>query len=286
MLFGKGMLNPWQPRANALIGTGVIGGLHPGRIPGLYTTAAPADPVADYIAAITTAGATVSAPQQAAVSTFISDEIAAGRWEGIKRLYFPVWGVASANAICMKSLTSGTFSGSMIHGAGFITSTGGILATSTNLPALGITVESHHLAVLSGSGGFRDYSYAIFSSTNILLGKDDSYYVGKTKSSTTIYNGYLPYPTGVFSYGGTRTSRYLKRRLTSGVSTLGTSTTSVTGDFTTSTVNLMGQSMGSKYCDDQVGILSLGTALTDAEDTAYTASLKTLWETTTGLTLP
>ena len=50
------------------------------------------------------AGATMSVPQQAAVSTFMADEIAAVRWDKIKRLYFPVWQLASANAICMKIL--------------------------------------------------------------------------------------------------------------------------------------------------------------------------------------
>jgi hypothetical protein len=252
---------------------------------GMRFGSAPAAPEAAYIAALTAAGATVTAPQQAAISTFMSGEIAAGRWDGIKRLYFPVWGLAAANAICMKSLTSGTFSGAMTHGAGFITSTGGVLLSNTDLPALGITVDSHHLAFLSKLGGYRDYSYAVSSSANVTLGKIDSDYKGETKSSQ-VFGGYIPNPTGIFSYGGTRTSRFLKRRLTAGVSTLGTSAASVSGNFSNSTVNLMGFSSGSRYCDDHVGVLSLGTALSDAQDTTYTASLKTLWETVTGLTLP
>jgi hypothetical protein len=251
------------------------------------TSGSVAGPEAAYIADITAKGATVTAPQRAAISTFMSDAIAAGRWDGIKRFYFPVWGVAAANAVCMKSLTSGTFSGAMTHGAGFITSTGGILLTSTNLPALGITVESHHLSVLSKLGGSRDYSYAVSSSANVTLGKIDSDYKGETKSSQITAGEPIPNPTGVFSYGGTRTSRFLKRRLTAGVSTLGTSTASVSGDFSNIAVNLMRSTSGfTNYCDDHVGVLSLGTALSDAEDTTYTASLKTLWETVTGLTLP
>jgi len=250
------------------------------------TSGSVANPDAAYIAALTAKGATVTAPQQAAISTFISDEIAAGRWDGIKRLYFPVWGLAAANAICMKSLTSGTFSGAMTHGAGFITSTGGVLLSNTDLPALGITVDSHHLAYLSKLGGNRDYSYAIFSSGNVILGKDDADNRGVTKATSITSGSYIPNPTGVFSYGGTRTSRFLKRRLTAGVSTLGTSADSVSGDFSNSTVNLMGATSGSNFCDDHVGVVSLGTALSDAEDTTYTAALKTLWETVTGLTLP
>jgi alpha-D-ribose 1-methylphosphonate 5-triphosphate synthase subunit PhnH len=36
----------------------------------------------------------------------------------------------------------------------------------------------------------------------------------------------------------------------------------------------------------KLAFYSLGLGLTDAQDTAYTLALKTLWESTTGLTLP
>lgn len=239
---------------------------------------------AAYVAALKAAGATVTAPQQAAISSFMSGEIAAGRWDGIKRLYFPVWGLAAANAICMKSLTSGTFSGAMTHGAGFITSTGGILATNTNLPALGITVESHYLFGLSKNSVDNDFSSLISAfPEGVSLGRSDGELSARTKNGSITVN--VDFEC-INSYGGSRTLRYLKRRLSSGVTLLGTDTSSVTGNFGTSTINLMGAGVNSSNFYGDVGIIGLGTALTDAEDTAFTASLKTLWETTTGLTLP
>ena len=248
------------------------------------TSGSVANPDAAYIAALTAKGATVTAPQQAAISTFISDEIAAGRWDGIKRLYFPVWGVASANAICMKSLTSGTFSGAMTHGAGFITSTGGVLLSNTDLPALGITVDSHHLAFLSKRSGFRDYKTVISAFPNgVSLGTSDSDFLGRTLNNSIFE--YAP-QIGIFSYGGTRTSRYLKQRTSGNVLTIGTRDSALLGDFSSSAIVLMGTSLNNNFDNGDVGTISLGTALTDAEDTAYTASLKTLWETVTGLTLP
>jgi hypothetical protein len=243
------------------------------------------DPDANaYIVSLLAAGATLNTPQQNAINTFVSGEKTAGRWDGIKRLYFPVWGLAAANAICMKSLTSGTFSGAMTHGAGFITSTGGVLLSNTNLPALGITVDSHHLAFLSKRSGYRDYKLTISAFPNgVSLGTADSDFRGRTLDNQIVE--YAP-QIGIFSYGGTRTSRYLKQRTTGNVLTLGTNSFALFGDFLAAEITLMGSSLNSNFDNGDVGVISLGTALTDAADTTYTASLKTLWETVTGLTLP
>jgi len=219
-----------------------------------------------------------------AIDTFIRGEKTASRWDGHKRLYFPVWGTAAANAICMKSRTSGTFSGPMTHGAGFITSTGGVLLPNTNLPALGITVDSHHLAFLSKRSGFRDYKLTISVFPNgASLGTSDSDFRGRTLNNQIDES--TPH-IGILSYGGTRTLRYLKKRIAGNVSTLGTSGLTLSGNFSTAVIALMGSAPNSSYDDSDVGVISLGTALTDAADTNYTASLKTLWETVTGLTLP
>jgi hypothetical protein len=40
------------------------------------------------------------------------------------------------------------------------------------------------------------------------------------------------------------------------------------------------------YDDGQKGAYGFGMGLTDAQDLSFTASLKTLWEGLTGLTLP
>jgi hypothetical protein len=232
-----------------------------------------AGPEAAYVAALTAAGATVTAPQQAAISTFMSGEIAAGRWDGIKRFYFPVWGVEAANAVCMKSLTSGTFSGAMTHGAGFITSTGGVLLTNTTFPALGITVASHHLACLSKSSTNTDFESVINAFPGASIGCGDAEVAFRTLNRSITLN----YPfTGIYSYGGSRTSRYGKQRLSSGVST-DTSSLTVTGNFGTAPISLMGEGVGDSNFRGEIGAISLGTALTDAEDTAYTLNLRNLY---------
>ena len=70
-----------------------------------------------YISAIRTAGASVTAAQRDYINDFIRAEKIAARWDSIKRLYLPICGVAAANAICLRSLTSGTFVGSVTHTA-------------------------------------------------------------------------------------------------------------------------------------------------------------------------
>jgi hypothetical protein len=161
----------------------------------------------------------------------------------------------------------------MTYGAGFITSTGGILRTNTTLPALGITVESHHLACLSKSSTSEDFQSVITAFPGASIG------CGDAEVSLSILNRSitLNYPfTGIYSCGGSRTSRYGKQRLSSGVSTF-TSSFSVAGAFGTAPINLMGSGVGSRNFSGEIGAISLGTALTDAEDTAYTLNLQTLY---------
>ena len=293
MLFGKGILNPSQLRANSLVSTGVIGGLHPGRIPGLYTTAAPAAPEAAYVAALTAAGATVTAPQQAAISTFMSGEIAAGRWEKHKRLYFPVWQLAAANAICMKSLTSGTFSGSMTHAAAGVYAIGfsSNMNTNTNLGSLGITKDSYHFALLMPNGAEEDYSlpfsvndtttnnsiYAIWSEGFSSLRIMENIFGGSIVTS-------LPsiMTTGNDSVAG---NLYFKERL-SGSTGVDTITGSVATAFPSNNLFIIGSSVPSTAMNQPIGAFSASTELSSAQDTAYTTALKTLWETVTGLTMP
>jgi hypothetical protein len=72
-----------------------------------------------YIAAVETAGGTVSATQRTAVSDFYRAGKSAGWYSSIKRLYLPIWASAAPNAIDMIGLTSGTFIGTVTHAAGY-----------------------------------------------------------------------------------------------------------------------------------------------------------------------
>jgi hypothetical protein len=90
------------------------------------------------------AGGTVTATQSGAINTFIREGKTAGWWASLRRIQLPIWGVAAPNAICMKSLTSGTFVGGVTHSAGFFTTNGttGYFIQSASLAAQGATLSS------------------------------------------------------------------------------------------------------------------------------------------------
>jgi hypothetical protein len=252
-----------------------------------------AGPEAAYVAALTAAGATVTAPQQAAISTFMSGEIAAGRWDGIKRFYFPVWGLAAANAICMKSLTSGTWTGGAVtHAAGYVVSSlaGGYMDTNTTLGSLGINTSSYHFALIlknspNGGDNYADCSYGISNMYPEAVDGSQLYYFPRSLASGGLEN---VYKAGVFTVGGNQSSRYLKNRDSSALVTI-LDNELFTQNFTNHNVFFMranGAARANQSSSTPAGAFSIATALSDAQDTAYTLALKTLWETTTGLTLP
>lgn len=55
-----------------------------------------------------------------ALDTFIRTGKSDGWYSSIKRMYLPIWAAAAPNAICMTSLTSGTFNGTVTHAAGYV----------------------------------------------------------------------------------------------------------------------------------------------------------------------
>jgi hypothetical protein len=244
------------------------------------TISAPAGPDAAYIAALTAAGATVTAPQQAAISTFISDEIAAGRWDGIKRLYFPVWGVAAANAICMKSLTSCTFNGAVTHGAGYIQGGDGKNITlGTTLAELGLSASSHYFAGLLKTPP-NQYETLLDSNINISAGEEN---LRVRVGGLTVVDDDSILPEnlfGVISYGGQTTlaSRYCKLRKATGVTSATVQGGTVTGSLGTTPIRFLGTSSDSSGgWNGQCGALVLGTYLSAADDSAYTLNLQNLY---------
>jgi hypothetical protein len=169
MLFGKGILNPAQLRANSLVGTGIIGGLHPGKIPGLYPIESDPDAKA-YINAVVAAGGTVSEGQRTAINTFYKTGKADGWYSSLKRLYLPIWGVAAPNAICMTSLTSGTFVGTVTHAAGYVQSDGstGYFNTGVSLSGAGCLQDSTSLFAMTRFNG------ALVNTQRFMGGQDTS----------------------------------------------------------------------------------------------------------------
>jgi hypothetical protein len=251
-----------------------------------------------YISAIRTAGASVTAAQRDRINDFIRAEKIASRWDLVKRLYLPIWGVAAANAICLRSLTSGTFVGSVTHGAGFVKSdtTTGYMNTNVGLTTLGLSLSSYHFAGL--------YKTSSAQSNSVLFGSQSGTNLNRllitgTVATATLSSGTLGVATGtigasdrlgIFTFSGAASSRFLKRRKTSGVTTLGTSITTILIQPNNLNVaflarNLNGTSVDS-FCGEEIGAFSIGLELTDAQDTAYSLALKNLWEGCTNLILP
>jgi len=250
-------------------------------------------PEAAYVAALTAAGASVTAPQRAAISTFMSGEIAAGRWDKVKRLYFPVWGIAAANAICMKSLTSGTFSGVINHaakGVRVVDGASGNMNTNTNLSALGITNTSFHFAMLLPEGTDEGYSIPFsvndFSTNSIFPFWNDGYSYTRVMERTFGSSFFTNLPS-VISLGNDSVANnlYLKERISSSTDS-DVIAGSVATAFPSANLFILGLSNGSVGMNLPIGSFSVSTELSSAQDTAYTTALKTLWETCTGLTLP
>jgi hypothetical protein len=254
--------------------------------------AATTAPEASYVAALRAAGATVTAPQQAAISTFISGEIAAGRWSKHKRLYFPIWQLAAANAICMKSLTSGTFSGSVIHGSGGVgvTSGGaGNMNTNTNLGALGITKTNFHFAMLLPNGPEENYSIPFsvndYTTSSIFPFWNDGY------SYTRVME--RQFLADIFSYTGSVVSMgndsvagnlYLKEKVDTNTAS-DIIAGSVATAFPAANLFILGESTGATGMNNPIGAFSTSTELSSTQDAAYTSALTTLWEACVGRAL-
>jgi hypothetical protein len=109
-------------------------------------------PAAAYIERVETAlGSSITETQKTAIGAFIEAEQVDGRWGAHRRLYLPIWANAAANAICLKSLTSGTFAGTITHGAGYVQSDGstGYFNFGTDPSSLGLSAGNSSACVLT-----------------------------------------------------------------------------------------------------------------------------------------
>jgi hypothetical protein len=256
-----------------------------------------------YISAIRTAGATVTAAQRDYINDFIRAEKIASRWDSIKRFYLPIWGVAAANAICLRSLTSGTFVGSVTHGAGFVQGDGatGYFDTSSRFDSLGLSVGSGYLFSLIYSGTLASLAQVVgagVGATNkqtvlgqaATAGRARLRYsgtgTGSVETTSTV--------TGIISGSRTTGNRSIYRRITASRSTLISTSGGDSGTLPESNVyalasnsnDAVGGSTPAAYSNVQLGCYGFGLGLSDSSDSLFTLALKNLWEGTTGLTLP
>ena len=153
------------------------------------------DPEAKAIInAITTAGGTLTGAQKKAINTFVKTGDSEGWYSLLKRFYLPVWGAAGPNAVDWIERGSGTFVGTVTHGAGFVESDGttsafdsgatpsgcGMLQNSSTVG--GIMIGD--LGVIATMGGVQDSS----NNTRISVGTFGTGQVGGRLNSSLSAN--------------------------------------------------------------------------------------------------
>lgn len=260
---------------------------------------APDADVTAYIAAIETAlGTTIEAALPLAVNpkhkiyNFVTAEKSAARWALHKRIYLPIWGQADANAICLRSLTTGTFVGGVTPGAGFVQGDGtsGYFNVGASPSSLSLTGGSIHLAALrSVTGAAFEHFIGSREATASVLSSDNAQLFFAQGGPTGSYSLPKANQIGIIVSDTKSGTINVRRRVTSGASSVGT------GAITTGalpTVNYFCMARNSFGTPDQFstaryGAFSIGASLGDTTAIdAFTLNLKTLWETCTGLTLP
>ena len=258
-----------------------------------------------YINAVVAAGATVTSTQRTAINNFVKGEKAGSRWTLLKRIYLPIWGVAAPNAICMTSRISGTFVGGVTHSSGYVTTNGitGHFLSDASPGQAGCTLNgAGAFALISAASVFNlSTSNNIFGANTSLPGTRTSL-VGNT--ITSLFAGFGPnssgfgtYLTGIDRRGvshlqrDSSADRFLLFRNSSGeVNTglLANASGSLNSTIAMSFMANNNNGVVSGYVP--VTVYNGAWGMTDGFDIAksqlFTASLKTLWETCTGLLLP
>ena len=218
------------------------------------------------------------------------------------RTYFPVWGVAAANAICCKSLTTGTFTGTLTHSAGFVTGDGstGYFDGGTTPSAAGCLRDSAHaFALVNRAGSASPTALTTFvgaqtsnNATRLSLGVPSSVvnYGGTgPNSGTEIADASSQNYRGVYFAARTgATDRYIGRNIVSGWE-LGTSDNAASGALN-STVNMTylaynNNSSIIRYSNFPTGAYGIGLGMTQAQAAKFTQTVKNFWETLTGLNI-
>ena len=257
-----------------------------------------------YIAAIEADGVTVTVEQKAAISTFVVSGKDAGWYSELKRLYLPIWAAAAPNARCLVSGTSGTFNGSVTHGAGFVTGDGstGYFEVDATPSTLGIatgdcfimrgihtdTGNGHSACGVATSSSAGSLAMLNFSSSHGSSGT--TYFRQPTSAAGVNITGQGSDYRGIYIGSSTSTSaRFLMRRRSGGTTEVSNTLSSTDAIHNgapyfmarnnTSQGGLNSPTRGSEFA------WAVGTGMTSTQAAAFTAAIETMWENCTGLTL-
>ncbi len=249
-----------------------------------------------YIDSIRATGATVTNSRMSALSRFVKQQKGNNLWSQIFRLYLPIWGSVSANAICLKTLTSGTFSGTTTHASGYIQGDGvsNVFSLNSTAAGLGITAQQGCLFSLittvpsnsfAGMIGVRDGNNT--RHTGIMHNTGGNGQITGISASST---------SGVANIGNvglhliSRTSETRQRAFVRRASGLLQSTINTTQSAPVLSTKTMWATAlngeGIFRSNSRFGLYGAMAGIDDDQASRFTLDLKTLWETCTGLTLP
>ena len=250
-----------------------------------------------YINAVVAAGGTVSGTQKSAINTFVKTGKSDGWYSSLKRLYLPIWGVAAPNAIDMMELGSGTFNGTVTHGAGYVQGDGstGYFSFLTSLSSLGISSGSALIGCLVKSPSANNAGETMLGVTDLASDSElirqstSSNIQGRFTTSGQQINGGNN-RDGILTYCAfPDNSRNFRRRSSSGAASLGTSAGEaafVLEELEMFALCRNGSGSANEFTAAQMGayFATLGMDVTTTD--AFTLALKNLWEGATNLVLP
>jgi len=254
---------------------------------------------ADYIALVRAAGATVDSNQVGEINNFYRTAKSTGYYTSLKRLYLPIWGVAAANAIDMIGGTSGTFSGGVTHGEGFVQGNGstGYFTSNISASAVGMTSTSGLAGVVVYTADTRNALKCLFGTRNddasgsVLCYQTDSSnllsVIGRTGASAEPNSTLAATPNGVILANRNTTDLQVHRRNSSAFSS---GTTEITTGATITSLNQRFMALWETttffHTDAKIGAMFMGLGLSDSTAETFSSHIKTLWEGCTQLSLP
>jgi hypothetical protein len=220
----------------------------------------------------------------------------------VGRMYFPVWDVAAANAICAKSRTSGTFNGTVTHTPGYVTGNGtdGYFdpGSGGGLGALGLTNADLHYQVgvhTAGSAGAVIIGSQTADTTNdrCQITNEPTPTSRNVFASPSLLNSAADDSANrngiIFGCSTATNNRFILRRTSTGV-TSATNSANATNPIPTAQPYIMARRMNdgtaSLFYNGQIFMAAYGSKMTIAQATAKTLIDKQFYESLTGISIP
>jgi hypothetical protein len=248
-----------------------------------------------YINAVVAAGATVNSTQRNAINNFYKTGKSQGWYGQLKRMFLPIWGIAAPNAIGMISGSSGTFNGTVTHAAGYVQGDGstGYFDFGSRMPTDGLTFDNGLIFALCNETPSVAASYlgVLLTSNSQLIRMSGLSVIQAryTGSATSIIGGNNM--NGILTVCSQASNlRSFRRRSSAGASSIATSSTE-TLSFALANLNCYGlgrntAGTASELANGRFGSYGYSLKMSDSDTDLFSLSLKNLWETCTGLTIP